>query len=76
MKYVAILCGVDGLEREVHSYAQNLDALDGWIKETLRRYPHGRVEVYEFKLVLTRCVSAVVSDEVVKLIAESIVRAS
>lgn len=47
MKYRAILLTGARLERAMQVFGNDLEALQHWAKETLKRYEDGIVQIYE-----------------------------
>jgi len=76
MRYMAVLTNVEGLERDQHVFAQEIDGLNTWITNMLRLYPEGMVSIYETRVELVRRVAAEVINvggaKIVKLIPKSI----
>lgn len=47
MTYHAVLLGVEGLERGMESFSQDLQVVQAWARAVSTKYPQGRVEVYK-----------------------------
>lgn len=58
MNLHAKLIGVEGLERPLVIHGHSPEPLREWATEILKKYPEGKIEIWESRLVLRETITA------------------